>query len=127
MSSIVLDTSALLATIQNEPGGEALLDDSVDWILSSVNFAEAMGVLIRKGFTRREARDSIHAFDVRIVDFDSALAEETGALIVSTREAGLSLGDRACLALAARENVPVLTADRSWRRIQTGLTIQCIR
>ena len=127
MRTFVLDTSAVIASIQREPGGDALLDGSVKWMLSSVNFAEAVSVLVRKGYPRRDARQSIDAFDIRIVDFDRGLAEDAGALIAQTKSFGLSLGDRACLALAARENVPVLTADRAWEGVQAGVTIQFIR
>jgi PIN domain nuclease of toxin-antitoxin system len=127
MSSFVVDTSAVIASIQEEPGGEALLDDSVEWILSSVSFAEVIGVLMRKGFSRREACETMDAFDARIVEFDRALAEEAGAMIMHTRSFGLSLGDRACLALAAREKLPALTADRAWQGVQVGVQIQFIR
>jgi ribonuclease VapC len=127
MSSVVLDTSALIAGIQREQGGEVLLDDTIEWIFSSVSFAETVGVLMRKGYTRGEARDSIAAFTVRVIDFDRALAEAAGAMIVRTQHAGLSLGDRACLALAAREKLPALTADRAWERVDIGVDIQFIR
>ena len=127
MSAVVLDTSALIAGIQREQGGEALLDDTVEWIFSSVSFAEAVGVLMCKGYTRREARDSIAAFDVRVIDFDRALAEEAGAMVARTQQAGLSLGDRACLALAYRESLPALTADHAWKSVDVGVEIRFIR
>ena len=127
MTAVVLDTSALIASILDEPGGEALLDEKVEWILSSVSLAEAVGVLMRKGYTRHDARQTIDAFDLRIVDFDRALAEDAGSLTTQTRPFGLSLGDRACLALAAREKAPALTADHAWHGLDVGVDIQFIR
>lgn len=127
MDRLVLDTSVVLACINNEPGSEVILDEAADFLFSSVNLAEAVGVLTRKGASLESARESIAYLDLRIVDFDRALAEEAGAMTGRTLSAGLSLGDRACLALAAREKLPALTADRAWRDVDIGVKIRFIR
>jgi ribonuclease VapC len=127
MSMAVLDSSALVASIRNERGGDALLDESFEWIMSSVNFAEAVNVLMRGGYTRHEACQSIDTFDIRVVDFDRGLAEASGAMIAQTRALGLSFGDCACLALAAREKLPVLTTDRAWKGLELGVEIRFLR
>ena len=127
MDRLVLDSSVVLAFINNEPGSEGILDEAADFLFSSVNLAETVGVLIRKGASLESARESIAYLDLQIVDFDRALAEETGAMTARTHSAGLSLGARACLALAARESLPAITADRVWRDIDVGVDIRLIR
>jgi len=127
MNKFVLDASAVIASINKEPGGEGVFDDAADFILLSVNLAEVVGLLVRQGGTLESARKSIGYLGLQIVDFDRDLAEHAGAMIARTRSLGLSLGDRACLALAARENLPVLTADSGWRGLDLGIEIRFIR
>jgi len=127
MSRIVVDTSAIIACINNEPGGNFLRAPELDFVLSSVILAEVIGILVREGDTLQDARASIEIFEFEIVDFGRELAEQAGALIALTKPFGLSLADRACLALAARENLPALTADRAWQGVQSGVQIQFIR
>jgi PIN domain nuclease of toxin-antitoxin system len=55
------------------------------------------------------------------------MARQTGALRPATKALGLSLGDRACLALARRERLPILTADRSWAKLDLGIPIKVMR
>lgn len=127
MARIVVDTSAAIAAMRNERGGDIVRADAEDLVLSSVNLAEVVSVLIRKGLTLSEAYENIEEFGFDILDFDRNLAEETGVMIAQTRGRGLSLGDCACLALAARENLPVLTADHGWEGITLGVQVQFIR
>jgi PIN domain nuclease of toxin-antitoxin system len=126
---VVLDTSALLATLQNEPGKErvdaALLDESC--YLSSVNLAEFATKCLGGGMSRPDLNAVLAGFDFEIVPFDRALALATGALRTPTRHLGLSLGDRACLALAQHLNATALTADRPWVKLDLGISIECIR
>ena len=127
MSSVVLDTSALLAVIKRERGGELVADAISEALISSVNLAEATSVLIRAGMAPETAREILEIQEFDVADFDRALAEDTGALIARTRRNGLSLGDCACLALAAREKLPALTVDHAWRGLDIGIEIQLIR
>ncbi|MFZ1106612.1 MAG: PIN domain-containing protein [Hyphomicrobiaceae bacterium] len=69
----------------------------------------------------------VYRYRLAIVPFDEELARQTGALRPATRSLGLSLGDRACLALAQRERLPVLTADRSWAKLDLGIAITMVR
>ena len=127
MSEAVLDASAILAVLNSEPGGnlvEPLLGNAS---ISTVNYAEVASKLINSGATRKEVRDAIFGLGVDVVDFDLALAERTGELRPLTRHRGLSLGDRACLALAERKGVPVVTTDRTWRDILPGIEIRVVR
>jgi PIN domain nuclease of toxin-antitoxin system len=73
------------------------------------------------------ARFSILEIGVQVIDFDMKLAEHAGDLRQQTRHLGLSLGDRACLALAEREEAAALTADRKWTGLRSGIQVQLIR
>lgn len=125
----VLDTSALLARMQSEPGGarteEVLL--TAQCYMSSVNLAEFASKCADQGMTREDVQAILGGFDIEIVEFDTHLALATGALRSSTRPAGLSLGDRACLALAQHLNATALTTDRPWTKLDLGIAVECIR
>ncbi len=75
----------------------------------------------------RSIREAIDTLNLVIVPFDAELAYLTGLLRTATRAAGLSLGDRACLALAQRLSAPVLTADQAWKGLDVGVEIRHIR
>lgn len=127
MAKVVLDTSALLAFVTGEPGGEVVADAIGDAVISSVNFAEAVTKLVDRGASLDSAREVLAFADYEVADFDRGQAEATGALIAKTRHRGLSLGDRACLALAQRERVPALTADRLWADLDVGVDVRVFR
>jgi PIN domain nuclease of toxin-antitoxin system len=127
VTSAVLDSSALLAVIHGEPGADAVLAVMADAAISTVNVAEVMSKLMEGGTTLDHARDWVRAFDLAVIDFDLPLAEAVGELRIRTRRAALSIGDRACLALALRESVPVLTADRAWCGLDLGIDVRMIR
>jgi PIN domain nuclease of toxin-antitoxin system len=125
----VLDASALLALLLDEPGASsvtAVLDEAA---ISAVNLAEVVGQYARRGIPVSEIRTMLSLFSIQIVPFDDALAFDAGLLVPKTRSAGLSLGDRACLALARQLGSTALTADRSWSRIAraVGVEIELIR
>ena len=127
MADWVLDSSAVLASLRDEPGGqeaEALFASS---LISAVNLAEIVGRLIDLGYGEQAARARVQSGAYSVADFDHALGFKAGVLRGVTRQLGLSLGDRACLALAEREGLPVLTADRSWASLDIGVEIRLIR
>jgi PIN domain nuclease of toxin-antitoxin system len=114
--SIVLDASAVIALMKNEPGAdrvEAVLHES---IISVVNVAEVASVLSR-GNSPETVRAAVAAIGAVVVPADEEIAVAAGLLAPVTAQAGLSLGDRFCLALARRAGAPVLTADRAWASI----------
>jgi PIN domain nuclease of toxin-antitoxin system len=127
VSSFVLDSSVLLAVLKQEPGASAYSNLLSGSLISAVNAAECISVLIREGGASQEVCSAIDFANVQIVTFDRGLAERAGALIALTKRFGLSLGDRACLALAAREKLPALTADRIWQSVDVGVEIRVIR
>lgn len=123
----VLDTSALLAVIKDEAGIDRVQAAIPDVTMSSVNHAEVVTKLTER-ISSFDGIDAIlSSFDIAIVDFDRAQARAAGLLRPATKLAGLSLGDRACLALARTLDAPVLTADRAWAGLDLGARIEVIR
>ncbi|MBN9541896.1 MAG: type II toxin-antitoxin system VapC family toxin [Alphaproteobacteria bacterium] len=117
MSDVVLDSSAVLALLAGEPGADLVKDALPGALLSAVNLAEIVAKLTERGMPAAEAASLIDAIGIEVVAFDALQAVRSGALRPSTRAAGLSLGDRACLALADARALPVLTADNAWRQL----------
>jgi ribonuclease VapC len=127
---MLLDSSALLARLLNEPGGDIVAEAiASDAAMSSVNLAEVMTILVRDGLSPIDAERALAKLPLTIHVFDDPLALQAGAMVAVTRKFGLSLGDRACLALARRENLPVLTGDRAWVEAGplVGVTVRLIR
>jgi PIN domain nuclease of toxin-antitoxin system len=127
MVSAVLDSSAILAILHDEPGAraaEAMLDDA---LISTVNYAEVVAKLVERGSTSAQVQSALRSIALTTVDFDITLAQRTGTLRAETIRRGLSLGDRACLALAEREGVPAITGDRSWVGAVSGVEVRLIR
>ncbi|WP_417232549.1 type II toxin-antitoxin system VapC family toxin [Brevundimonas sp.] len=127
MDDIVLDASAVLAALNGETGGDAVEAVISRAVLSSVNLAEVVTKLVERGMTETQVSLVVGALGCRIADFDAGLAYRTGALRTGTQQHGLSLGDRACLALAQQQGLPVMTADRIWSQLDVGITIDVIR
>lgn len=127
MAKAVLDASALLAYIKLEAGSDRVAEVIGDALISAVNYAEVISKYLFLGATRDAIHDALRYVELNIIDFDAQLAESAGELIVYTRDKGLSLGDRACLALAGRESLPALTTDRAWANLNIGVDIQFIR
>jgi ribonuclease VapC len=127
-NKVVLDASAILAVIHGEHGSgklsAALLANSV---VSSVNLAEVHSKLVAKGWDAEQAWEDCLGVVDQVVPFSMEHAKRTGSLILATRSIGLSLGDRACLALALELKAVVYTADRSWKNLKIDLRINSIR
>ena len=125
--SVVFDSSALLAITWAEDGAAVAARATGGAIMSAVNATEVITRLIDRGASREQARERLESYGLAIRPFDESLAVEAGFLRTATRQYGLSLGDRACLALALRERIPVVTADRAWSQLDLGIDIQVIR
>jgi ribonuclease VapC len=127
LDSAVLDSSAILAVIFNEPGSEkaAILLQGAQ--LSSVNLAEVHTRLLLRGVPAAFAWDRILSLGCEVCPFDEEQARATAELIAQTRPLGLSLGDRACLALAMQRKAVVYTTDRAWKGLNLGIEIEVIR
>lgn len=127
MTDVVLDASAMLAVLLDEPGADTVKTYLPGAAISSVNFSEVIGRLAETGMSKSEVGAAMSAWGLAVVPFDERQAFEVGMLRPSTRARGLSLGDRACLALARERNVPALTADRGWSGLDIGVEIGLIR
>jgi PIN domain nuclease of toxin-antitoxin system len=128
MSRSVLDASAILAVLQNEPGNEMLTDEVLaQSSVSTVNLAEVQTKLVRKGISPGEAWKLALIPANQIMAFTEDQARVAGNLVAQTRSLGLSLGDRACLGLAIEQKASVYTSDKSWKKLDLGLTIHVIR
>jgi PIN domain nuclease of toxin-antitoxin system len=123
----VIDASALLAMLQDEPGGDRVVAALADAAISAVNISEVVAKLCDKGFAQDQARETLEMLSLNVVDFDHPQAIAAGGLRPSTRSFGLSLGDRACLALAAQRSATALTADRAWAQLEIGVSVDVIR
>jgi PIN domain nuclease of toxin-antitoxin system len=126
MSEAVLDTSAVLALLLDEPGAEVVQATLPGALLSAVNLAEVVSKLCERGMPAEQAALAVETIGVEIIPFDGTQARLTGALRPATRSYGLSLGDRACLALGQLRSLPVLTADVAWAELP-GCQVMLIR
>lgn len=125
--TVVLDASALLALLHEEVGWQ-VVDCVVEGsIMSAVNLAEVFSKLEERSYDLDRARGNIASSGIEIVPFDELAAFASGKLRATTRKAGLSLGDRACLALAQARKLPVLTTDRAWTKLEIPVEIRPIR
>jgi len=98
-----------------------------DAAISTVNWSEIVRRLLQRDVQVDEVRARLADASVVLVPFSEFDADRTAALWNQTRRLGLSLADRACLALAARLGVPAVTADRAWSELDVGVEIVCIR
>ena len=127
MNKVILDASAFLALINNEDGKDIVEPLLPYAIMSSVNISEVVGELHSKLSIPLNQIHKILYLISEIHPFDKELATASGLLKQSCSHLGLSLGDRACLSLASHLNLPVYTADKSWSKLDTNLTITQIR
>lgn len=124
---IVLDASALLAFLFREPGHEAVARVLDRASMSTVNLAEVLARFARDGHDVAKVRQRLESGAIELVPFDAVQAQLCASLLPATRAAGLSLGDRACLALARSRGHEVMTADRAWRDVDAGVVVHIIR
>ncbi len=123
---IALDASAVLALLFAEAGHEQVAAVLDDCCLSTVNLAEVLSRFARDGHEPAAVATQIAESGIEIVPFLDADAALAATLDPATRRAGLSPGDRACLALALARGVPALTADRAWARIDLGVEVRVL-
>ena len=129
MSALILDASVILAAILDERGGDAVFDMLDEAAISTVNVAEVYTYAAINALPTQAIDAFFAETGIEIVPFSQDQAVLAGQLASLTKKAGLSLGDRACLALAKARQAEVLTADHPWERIanDVGLTITMLR
>ena len=129
----VLDASALLALLLDEPGAQRVEEAVAEGAsMSTVNLAEVLSKLAERGIPPEEAEERLREEGLLGQTLQVLPFTEEDALLVArlrplTRPLGLSLGDRACLALASRLHLPALTADATWAGLSVGVEVEVIR
>ena len=124
---VVADASTVLALLKEEEFGEFDPEHLVGAAISAVNFSEVLAKLGSGGLTEAEADMAVAALDLQVIAFDEHQARSAARLWPAVRRFGLSLADRACLALGLRLGRPVVTADRAWGKLDIGIEIILIR
>ncbi|MCG8273942.1 type II toxin-antitoxin system VapC family toxin [Aquamicrobium sp. NLF2-7] len=125
MSACVIDTSAVMAFLNDEIGA----DQAEQWLdqgaaISGLCVQETMANLVRRDVDRQSAVEVIEALGLEVHPLDFDLAIDAGDLITSTRSKGLSHGDRACLALARKLRLPAVTADTAWSSVAEDVEVE---
>jgi PIN domain nuclease of toxin-antitoxin system len=123
----VLDASAVLAFLNGEPGGDVAARHLGDARISAVNAIEVGTKLMDGGMTFAAAWEAIDLLDMELVGLDAAMAAVATQLREPTKAGGLSLADRACLALAIRYGTVAITADRAWATLDLPCPVELIR
>ena len=127
MSRVVLDTSAILAGFFSEPGADVVQARGVEGVLSTVSYSETLAKLQDRGVPLADAEYFLAFLNLTEVPFDHGHAVRAASLRLVTRPLGFSFADRACLACAALQRLPVLTADRNWKEVDLGVEVVLIR
>ena len=126
MSEFVLDASALLAMLNEEPGGGKVADSIASARISVINYAEVVSHFVRLGMPEREIDAMLDPLPMDVVPADKAVGKIAGRLRDVTAQAGLSLGDRFCLALALRDGLPAWTADQVWKTVEKDVEVDIV-
>ena len=126
-SGYLLDSSAALAVVFWEPGAESVVAVLGDASICSVNIAEVISKQYDRDVPSRDVALNVDALGLTVIPFDDRMARRAGELRPLTRNFGLSLGDRACLATAEILGLTVLTADRVWAELDIGIAIELVR
>jgi ribonuclease VapC len=127
VTSRVLDASALIAFLFQEPGADAVAAKLPGSIMSTVNMSEVVARSLERGLTMEFLDYQLDRLPLGIVSFDHNLAKLTATLKSQTKSHGISLADRACLALGLDRNLPVVTGDREWANLQLGVQLDYFR
>ncbi|MFY9589513.1 type II toxin-antitoxin system VapC family toxin [Rickettsia endosymbiont of Halotydeus destructor] len=118
MNKVIFDASTLLALIKNEPVKVNLEEFLGNVIMSTVNVSEVAAILLQSDMSEQECKDSIEPFINSIISFDQEQSFLTASLKKTTKHKGLSLGDRACIALGMKLNLPIYTGDKAWNDLK---------
>jgi len=127
VSKYVLDASAILALLNDEPGAGRVKEILSESVVGAVNVCEIVGKLGRGGMIIDDAQTSVGLVLPEVIPFHTEMAFKAGALITDTKKFGLSLGDRAWLALALLRGNTAVTAEKVWSKLKLDVTIEVIR
>jgi PIN domain nuclease of toxin-antitoxin system len=127
MEKVALDASALIALIYQEKGHDIVEKYLSSAEISTVNFSEVAAYLIKKGIPSKEATALLQDLSLTVIDFNQTQSLQAGQLILTTSAKGLSLGDRACIAMAHERKRAALTADKAWSTLDLNIKVILIR
>lgn len=127
MNKCVLDASAISALLNDEPGAGIVQELLPVAIVSAVNFAEVVTRLSLLGMPENEIHQALDILGLTIIPLDEDLSFRTGSLSIVTKQYRLSLGDRACLALALKTGYSAVTSDRVWQDLNIKVDVKIIR
>ncbi|MBP1806957.1 type II toxin-antitoxin system VapC family toxin [Rubellimicrobium aerolatum] len=125
--AVVLDSSALLCLLNGELGAERVAEVLPSAVIGAVNLAEVVTKLRERGLSAEEVDEVLGGLHLDVRPLTAAQAYATGHLRPATRSLSLSLGDRACLALASELGAVALTSDRAWAGVEAGADVEVIR
>jgi PIN domain nuclease of toxin-antitoxin system len=125
--AVLLDASATLAYVLEEPGADVVGGHLAHASIASVNLVEVLTRLVDKGRPITLAIEAVEELHVHVIDVDRGIAFEAAELRMIGRPLGLSLADRICLATARLRGIPVLTADRAWAPLSPAIDVRMIR
>ena len=124
----VMDSTALIAVVYQEPGYERVVEILDKSAISAVNLAEIINKLILRGSPAEAVRHALLRLELTVEDWTDDLAYRSAEFTPFTKSHGLSLGDRACLTLAKQLHATAVTSDRTWRRMPSlGVPIMIFR
>ena len=123
----VLDASAVLCLLQEEKGAERVAQALPAAIIGAVNYSEVVGKLTEAGIDGSTVDGLVDKLQLTVIPFDRAQARLAGSLRATTRKLGLSLGDRACLALATAHGATALTCERIWTKFEAPCKVETLR
>jgi len=123
----ILDASALLAALHGEPGAERVRELLPSARIGSVTLSEVIAKLQERGVPDTVIDEILDDLDLSVIPFGAATARRAGLLRLATRSGGLSLGDRACLALAAEQDATAVTTDRAWSGLDLDIAVELLR
>lgn len=119
VNKIVFDSSALIMLFAKEPGYEFVRQNMKHAIISSINIAEVYKYCMEvQNLTEDDCKELIELSGIKIIDFCERQALITAKIVKETRQYGLSLGDRGCIALAMLKSCAVLTCDKIWQKVK---------
>jgi ribonuclease VapC len=123
----VLDASAVLCLLQEEKGAQRVAEALPAATIGAVNYSEVVAKLVDAGIDEVTVDGLIDNLQLKVIPFDRTQARVAGSLRAATRKLGLSLGDRACLALAAAEGATALTCERIWTKFEAPCKVETLR
>jgi ribonuclease VapC len=127
--AFVLDASAVLCLLKGEKGTDRVIEVLPRSSISAVNLSEVYAKLADAGGSEEKVVHAIGVLHLKVEPFDAEQCRDAGMLRPATKSLGLSLGDRACLALARREKATAVTADQIWSQVPEvlNIAIECLR